>query len=514
MPPRNPLEIPGILALIGAQITLFECRPHFFEGYFFRPKDLLSCCLVSYFWHRTLLPVLWRCYNEDEMSWVPRSVLDQYSQYYVYYQDVMITCAKTVLPCRNLRIMTLHVDPQLNKQQESGQSSVSPFGLVDSNPGLTSLTLFGTWRMSATLTSFDISHCSNLCKLWLCSFQSQPQDFGRLFVPEVTKRLTHLSLVSIHGRCDPSFLRTVCFPSMVQLYIDIGDAIQPGLEELVAFCPRLERLIVRAHTRCRLDRLTKLLQENRIRLKSLHLLSSWIQDSKIDETNNDPNDDNATSAPEDYGVTELIRNCDGLCELTINASNLGIAQAVVRHHRATLEQFSVTVVATEEDLINYSEEEYNHGQARAAAQRASFLIELLTCFPRLKILKFWDTKNMIDGASMIALLTAQPWESNSLESLELSEALGFAPAPAHRSFRVDENHLWEVRERQTQSRMINDPLEATLLAHLFQHVSLTSRAPRLKEILLGSARYIKTQYTDPVCTLHRLFQRSFESLLF
>lgn len=495
MSTSSPFEIPEILRQIGTQITLWECRPHEFPArFFFRPKDLLSCCLVSSFWRKTLLPVLWQCYDESAMSWVPRYVLDRHSRYFVQYEGAIVTPedrAKTVLPCTNLRVMTFHVSHGVSSQQESEQSSRSHFGPVDSNPGLKSLTLLGTWRAPATLTRLDISHCSNLSELYLHYFQSLPEDFDRLFVPDVAKQLAHLGLVNVRGRYDPSFLTKAFFPNVVQLIIYVGTMMTPPLEELVPLCPNLEKLIVSVESEYRLDRLTKLLKESRIQLKSLHLLTVWIQEREIDMESNELSDSDSFTEPEDYGTAELIRNADRLRELTINVNNLGITQAVVRHHRATLEMLCISVVASEDDVDNYDEEEYNRGQPKAAAQRASFLMELLTCFSRLKVLKFCDTKNTMDLAGVIAFLTAQPWEANSLESLELSEVLGSAPPQS--SFRVDENHLWEVQEKPTQLPNMNVTLDAALLTHLFHHVSLRSRVPRLREILLGSACYVKTQ---------------------
>ncbi|GJJ73314.1 hypothetical protein EMPS_05672 [Entomortierella parvispora] len=209
-----------------------------------------------------------------------------------------------------------------------------------------------------------------------------------------------------------------------------SDAIQPPLEGLVAFCPKLESLIVSADAWYRLDRLTKVLHDNQIRIKALQFKSSWIHDKTHEGSDDDDDDDNnsnssgddADSAAEDYGAAELVRSCGELRLLDLRVDDLEeSARGAVRYHQATLEQFGITIQATEEDDVdNYDKEEFYSAQAEASTVRAIFLREMMTRFPRLSILRFLDTKNVVGEDGLIAVLTSRPWDTNFLECLVLA----------------------------------------------------------------------------------------------
>jgi hypothetical protein len=79
---RNPLDISEILAMVGKYVPLWEPTGPF--GYYsaFKPRDMLSCTLVSRHFRTIMLPILWYTFDEGAMAAVPTDIIRKYTPYF------------------------------------------------------------------------------------------------------------------------------------------------------------------------------------------------------------------------------------------------------------------------------------------------------------------------------------------------------------------------------------------------------------------------------------------------
>ncbi|KAG0049078.1 hypothetical protein BGZ83_006055 [Gryganskiella cystojenkinii] len=495
----SPLDQAELVTLIGKHITILDRHPHVQNAYLFRPHDLLACCTVSKFWRKTLIPVLWRCYDEDAMAKVSRAVLEQNSHFFVYYQgrqdpDRNLPDLKRV-PCSNLKELTLWMP----------HTTASPFALISSNPGLRKLILHGNWRTEpGGLSGLDLSHCSNLSDLSLNMFKLLPGDFSRVLGSEegVTSRLTRLTLTNIQGEYD--FASWVPLSNLTHLHLGLmRKDLTPGLEELVRLCPKVENLVISFDTFYNLRPLTTILQENQIRLKSLQFLSTLLDnesdremegmdnEDEEEEEEEEEGEETAAGSRGDYGAQDLIRNCGALTELEISVNHLtdGV-QTAIRHHRSTLEVLRLIIEASEEEIDDYDSDAYEKSRAAASAHQRRFLIELFTEFPALKQLSFWDDKYNMDEQDLFETLISRHWTCEALHSVSIrgcqfsSHAEGEIPVQGRRS-----QWGWAPSLPSLSSgfRLSKGP-QASSLDNLFEHVDGLSN---LTEIRFETTQYVK-----------------------
>lgn len=122
---QSPLDIPEILSLIASFVPLWEgsfADIHFiFLRLKFKPRQLISCALVSKSWRRAALPRLWAVYSARHMMRIPTEVLAQNSPYFRhFYQNRISPVPQSLWPvlrCTALRSFVL-VSTSLPEQAE------------------------------------------------------------------------------------------------------------------------------------------------------------------------------------------------------------------------------------------------------------------------------------------------------------------------------------------------------------------------------------------------------------
>ncbi|KAF9359870.1 hypothetical protein BGX34_008100 [Mortierella sp. NVP85] len=79
---RNSLDIPEILAMVGKYVPLWESTGPYGRDYAFKPRDMLSCTLVSRHFRTIMLPILWYTFDESAMSAVPTDIIRKYTPFF------------------------------------------------------------------------------------------------------------------------------------------------------------------------------------------------------------------------------------------------------------------------------------------------------------------------------------------------------------------------------------------------------------------------------------------------
>lgn len=69
----SPLDLPEILSHMASFVQLWKWNQN--DTLIFKPRNLLSCALVSKFWRKVVLPHLWKVYSAEYMGKVPIDVV-------------------------------------------------------------------------------------------------------------------------------------------------------------------------------------------------------------------------------------------------------------------------------------------------------------------------------------------------------------------------------------------------------------------------------------------------------
>lgn len=226
----NPLELYEVVQRVGYFIQIHKRREdHRYWHFDFCPKDLISCMQVSKTWRQALTPLLWRVYNEEEMTKleVPLDLCQANSPYFRFL-DIDTPWPTDTLKSTQLRQLILR-----------GQVLKSSLGLLQSNRLLTwlDLKLYDGTVYSDIQEAFD-------SVTWLRTFQfhgGETLDPDHLATVIFNNQdLRELLVSGITG-----FERIVSNGPLIHLTILDLDTLldgNPGLIQLIRFCPNLEAI--------------------------------------------------------------------------------------------------------------------------------------------------------------------------------------------------------------------------------------------------------------------------------
>ncbi|KAG0283584.1 hypothetical protein BGZ96_012023 [Linnemannia gamsii] len=523
MSATKALEIPEIVHLIGLNIPVLDTFNHRFYQEPYNPKTLLNCCLVSKSWRAILLPVLWRLYDGNRMSIVPRHIVIQYRSLFRYYrgqvmplseeeegrereqergnQDVAPSHAITSCASKDLdSSINLEVQPQQQKQQQSHYNGLdcrnllelevlftsqqppylsAPlpvyFGLLRSNPQLKEVVLYSTIR-APRLAMSALGNCTKLLRLTIVRFTTAQgdgvaSDLGRFLRP-VSATLTTLYLVELEGNpIDPT---TIWLPQVTDLTIDVsndsGTHSSMKLEELIARCPSLVRLLVYPRElSTKLDRLAALIKSHCPKLTSI-----WIPRALSTDTE----------------VCKVIRAVTAGRLLSLNCTvprtTKGLQEAI-RAHQESLETLKIEVAFYIREPVDYVNGR-EAGVAELIVEQMVFLQEVLDSFLSLKELSFKDRRDRTSELEFYDALMHRPWNCLSLERLKLEggiydvwdrEALVPGRPFGGGGWRIDRKELGRAK---------NIRLNYGLLRRLLRHVSALPRLSTVRAVGLTCVR--------------------------
>lgn len=254
---KRALDSPEILYAIGECIPLFEGNPGVKDLFNFKPQALLNCCLVSKFWHRIMLPFMWRIDDTRAMVKVPWPLLIENSRYvrtYVGKWDrwgynpyeppppysqlrtlIMASAVKggkvatrMIRMNKHIRTLSLYNIPlfeHLNTTSGDGGDGGGEGDVSQDN----------TFSLTDPLGHLQ----TVLEELTVDQAEYKGMEFYYLLRSVASGCLRTLQLTNIRGTCD---LGDLVFESVTWLHLWLDDKMQPGLHEIVGRSPHLEHL--------------------------------------------------------------------------------------------------------------------------------------------------------------------------------------------------------------------------------------------------------------------------------
>ncbi|KAG9064791.1 hypothetical protein KI688_003050 [Linnemannia hyalina] len=186
-----------------------------------------------------------------------------------------------------------------------------------------------------------LSRCLRLKELSINNFTTQvslEQDLG-LFLRPAASTLTHLTLINIRGEytldTTPSTTATrLWFPNVVELRTDLSPQITPGIEDLIARCPNLERLCLSPDPSLSLEPLATMLLLRLQNGSDMYTCCPKIHSLKF-----------LSSTSEANQIHKVIEACGPLTQLEYKCNNLTQEiQRATRAHRATLEHLKMSII--------------------------------------------------------------------------------------------------------------------------------------------------------------------------
>ncbi|KAK3837848.1 MAG: hypothetical protein JOS17DRAFT_786953 [Linnemannia elongata] len=440
-------------------ITLFQATE---PGPGFIPLDLLNCCLVCKTWREILVPVLWRCFDERFMWRVPQEVLVRYRRHVRYFRGKIMPLTKGEVERhwqleQEGQVLSEDIDweekneddkesMQLKqKEEEEGQCTslveldVFFFGksgwgkVVHTSPPpayarvlylnrhLRKIRLTAHEAKPQPINATALSRCLRLKELSINSFTTQvslEKDLG-LFLRPVASTLTLLILINIRGEyaldTTPSTTATqLWFPHVVEFRTDLSSQVTPGIEELIARCPNLERLYLSPDPSLSLEPLATLLHFRRQNGSDTYTCCPKIHSLMFLSPTSEANQ-----------IHKVIEACGALTQLEYKCNNLTQEiQQATRAHRATLEHFKMSIIfcrprSTTATTAASITTPLPKDRVAAGRAQTNFLQEVVDSFLSLRLLVFRDFRQLISQADFAETMMERPWRCDRLEELQL-----------------------------------------------------------------------------------------------
>ncbi|KAF9328878.1 hypothetical protein BG006_008007 [Podila minutissima] len=259
----NPLELYEVIQRVGYFIQIHKQREdHRYWHFDFRPKDLISCLQINKTWRQALTPLLWRVYNEEEMMKleVPPELYQANSQYFWYLELHSPWPADTLKPT------------QLRQLVIRGQALKASLGLLQSNRllSLLDVSLYDNTSYSDVQKSFD--YVTWLKILRFHSGASLDPDHFASFIFN-NRELTELLVSSIDGFETLEQHEPMMHLTTLQLDVLLGN--NPGLVQLIRFCPNLEVFWFEGYADCPFEAVATNLRECCPKVSSIRCLNTF-----------------------------------------------------------------------------------------------------------------------------------------------------------------------------------------------------------------------------------------------
>lgn len=386
----NPLDLPEILMRLGFFLTPWvRAEEKTYIYYVFRPSVLTTARSVNRTWRDTLTPFLWMVFDDTEMNHfhISQATLNANSQYFRSFKignPTTITVPYQATQLRHLDISGwIHTRHASNLIRANSHLTELKWAIVSTNMDQTT---FSAHLLSALTAPLENLQTLSIEQLKACNTHYFPWLLTGL------PSLKHLSIRDCSGieRCDAASFDEP-FPNLTILRLGCDWYTNPGLAQLVRFCPNLERLFLNPNADCPVTELSKNLRQCCPRLISIECLDPY-EAFKV----------GVMMTSDEYaeliGATKELRHL----EMPIGDLDMEIYQALMEHS-ATLETLDL----------------YICGDAPENFSNANKL--LLAC-PRLK---YFALRNYLlewnpeAGLAMFAI----PWQCRNLEAIVLD---GFA----------------------------------------------------------------------------------------
>ncbi|KAG0030177.1 hypothetical protein BGZ81_002993 [Podila clonocystis] len=227
----SPLEIPEIVYRIGWFLPLWELEPD--KIYNLLPFDVVACLKVNRLWNRTLTPLLWMAFEAyiAVSEQVPKYVIQKYS-HHLRYANLNSTLALPIIHATQLRELEVE-----------DMEPLAVRDLTRSNPRLELLDINMNLEIIAISLESIFEPLTNLTRLALRLAENLPLD-------QVLRPLCHLSKLRSLRLDHFSGLQTMDtlplhLDSIKELILNCNWKHNPGMHQVVRFCPSLENLEIK-----------------------------------------------------------------------------------------------------------------------------------------------------------------------------------------------------------------------------------------------------------------------------
>lgn len=245
------MNLPEIIQRIGWFLPLWEPTEVQGNSFVLYPQDLVACARVCHTWRRTLLPLLGRVYDGEEM--------ERWNTAWPNYLFPHCRLAR-------LNTTTLLEHPHLTQLTElevcTTTSHAQAIQVLHSNVHLQRL----SWSIPDTRDMNTVSHTDVITALEsLSSLRSLTLDsfhwcFDR-FAHVISRNAELTSLTMSHCRGLEDIEKNLFMNNVKELYLDCAWRVNAGLLDLIWESPNLESLMVRLDRDCPLVELCEILQE-------------------------------------------------------------------------------------------------------------------------------------------------------------------------------------------------------------------------------------------------------------
>lgn len=248
---QHPLHISEIIERVG-ELLAWSKNPN--GSFSFQPKDLVACIKVSRQWRDTLTPALWKVYHDGMTShW--RFTKESASLHTNFIRYIYLTSAPVLIPIHSAQLQQLtlvHKDRKLDaltllcvNKDLRGLEWLVPHSSANSP--------------DKQLVRFSLGTLSRLTFLRIdCWRDSLLEDITSIALNNPNLRTMVLgSLISLKTRATNDTPPL----SLTELRLESQWELNPGIEYLVRYCPRLSVLCFRADSTCPYSTLTQNLWE-------------------------------------------------------------------------------------------------------------------------------------------------------------------------------------------------------------------------------------------------------------
>ncbi|KAF9213143.1 hypothetical protein BGZ59_005850 [Podila verticillata] len=386
----NPLELPEILYRLGFFLTPWvraEDKSYLYCE--FRPRALAASIRVNRTWRDTLTPFLWTVFDDTQMNrfYIPQATYDANSR---YFRSFKVSSPNTAtVPHQATQLRHLDISGWIHTRHASK--------LIRANPHLTELKwviMSKTMDQDLLSTHLLTALTASLEKLQILSIE-QLQACHTHYFPWVLTGLPSLKHLSIRNcseiePCDAASFDEP-FPALTVLRLACDWYTNPGLAQLVRFCPDLERLFLNPGADCPVAELAKNLRECCPRLISIECQDPY-EAFQV----------GVMMTSDDYAVLIGATKALAHLEMPIGDLDLEIYQALMEH-APSLETLDLYICGD-------------------AAENFSNANRLLAACPRLKYFALRNYLLEWNPEAGLALF-ANPWNCRNLEAIVLD---GFA----------------------------------------------------------------------------------------
>ncbi|KAG0010005.1 hypothetical protein BGZ81_003028 [Podila clonocystis] len=374
----HPLALPEIVERIGA---------------FLSPQDLVLCIIVNSSWYRTLTPILWRVFD-NEMAAHRRITRDSAAMHTVHirYLNLSRGCERIPIRSTQLRQLTLsHLDGLMDA-----------LNLVCTNKQLAEFAWLvphsSTRGPYKNLVRYALSTVTSLSSLRIDSWSNSLLN-EVVAIAGNNPNLKSLVLGSMINLKVGRTINSLQLLNLTELHLESHWRLNPGIECLVRFCPRLSALWFRADSTCPYSALSGNLRECCPVLASLKCIegSKDSQDSNVLRTN---------------GIMTLVKAPHFLLHLEIPVKYLtfDLCACLLNRHSATLRNVRFYLRDADEEDFMCVNEILSH-----CPNLISFALD-----NRGDDNFGIDAQKQVWRAEEISAMLIEPWNCSKLKTLELT----------------------------------------------------------------------------------------------